>query len=712
MSKPTLNIKTRILVAIIVFEVVAYSTIQLFNNYIYRNQLLRMKDLQIHETIVASVAKVSSISRLMEQNVLDLAIAGEQLYYLKANQIIDQDALDARVKDLLVTNFSGFSEALGGGIWYEPYTISNDLLYYGPYAFRTGEHVEFSWDLNTPEYDYHNQDWYRIAPEKNWGREQNRFRPLFWTKPYFDDAASFALMMTADAIMLDEKRNPIGMSTVDWSLEELTSFLDSVKVTENAVPFFIHKNSGVFLSYPKDKSQVMKSASQFEWGANILQDPTIEKVGILHDIDIAQAPNHIYYYTTHNGFIFGSLIPISDLESQINKITNITLIAGFAIGAAFILLMMLIMRMLFSPFDKVLELIKNSVVRKEQDESQVEIRRIDYKERNEFTPIIATLNEVNKQVKAYMSEIVSSNAELQESKAEIKKLNEALERKVAMRTEQLELKTQEALNSLELLKNTQQQYIENEKHAALGRLVAGIAHEINTPLGIAVTASSTLDTVLHCLQSEMRQGRLKRSEFEQHCERLHECVDMLNTNLQRAADLVLSFKQVAVDQSTDQIRTFRLYDYLQKLGRSMQPKFSEHGHNINVECEDRTLEIRCNPVALTQVLTNILLNAETHGLANLEGGRVMVVAESLDEKVKLTVSDNGNGMAKQILDCIFDPFFTTTRNEGGTGLGLHIVYNLVVQQMGGKIKCESEEGNGTSFTIILPSNGKELALDS
>lgn len=395
-------------------------------------------------------------------------------------------------------------------------------------------------------------------------------------------------------------------------------------------------------------------------------------------------------------------MPVSDLESEVNTITSITLIAGGAIGASFILLMLLIMKVLFSPFDKVLNLIRNSVVKSEDDENQVVIRRIEYRAQNEFTPIVEALNDVNKQVKSYLSEIVENNAALQASKSEVNELNTALEAKVSLRTQQLEEKTKEALDSLSLLKSTQQQLIEHEKHASLGRLVTGVAHEINTPLGIAVTSASTLESVVKHLHEGFKNGQLKRSEFENYCEKLDNCAEILQTNLARVSNLVLSFKRISTDDIQEQDRSFELNHYLTSLVESLRTSFFRQNHTIQLINENEAVEVCCNQAVLTQVITHVVENAVAHGFSEKKSGEVLLSSTIENGWVKIRVNDNGKGMDNDTRYRVFDPFFTTTRGSGGTGLGLHIIYNLVVQKLQGNIECISEESRGATFIISFP----------
>ncbi|WDD99358.1 ATP-binding protein [Thalassomonas actiniarum] len=705
------NIKTRILVFVVFFELIAYSTIQLFNHYSYKNELLQLNNQAIEQTFAASIAKINNLTRLMERNVIDLAIAGENLFLLKKQQQLAMEVIEARVEDILVNNFSNFPEAIGGGIWYEPYIFDKAVRYFGPYAYQGRLKVEFSWELNTPEYDYHHQDWYTQASRHGWGREQKRVKPIFWTPPYYDDAGSYSLMMTVDAVMYDHEQKEIGLATVDWSLKELTGFLESVRVSVNSFPFLIHVQSEQFLSYPKAPGLVMQSARQLPWGRQVLADKQSGQFSTLASQVIDKVLYNIYFYRTQDGFIFGSLSPVSDMEQEVNNITTVTLLAGTAIGAGFIIMMIVLIRFLFSPFDKVLALIKHSITHKSHGEGVV-IKPIHYPQTNEFTPIIKALDDVYHQITAYMSEIVESNEQLSRSKKEVYQLNEALEDKVRLRTQQLAIKTEEALLSLEQLKSTQQQLIEQEKHAGLGRLVAGVAHEINTPLGIAVTAASNMEEGIHQVYHDLEAGKLSKSDFALSKQLLAENATLLLANLKRASNLIANFKQVAADQASDEFCCFNLANYINKIISSLSPKISHSHHNIRFECSKKDLEIYSIPGVLVQIITNIVDNALEHAFSTEQAGNITVNVSEAGENILLQITDDGIGMSGETAALIFDPFFTTSRKSGSCGLGMHIVYNLITQQLKGRIECRSAPGQGSSFLITLPKGSDSPSSSS
>ncbi len=687
------SIKTRILVFVVFFEIMAYGTIQLFNNYVYKNALLDQKAEVISQTIAASVAKINNISELMERNATSLAIAGEHFYQFKQQDKMTLADISSAAEQLLVSNFASYDQAIGGGIWYQPHVLDKQTKYFGPYAYREGKQVNFSWDLNTPEYDYLNQDWYRIAQVDS--LTQHFGSRIFWTEPYYDEAATYSLMMTVDAVMFDAQGKGIGMATVDWSLAELTEFLDSVKVSENAHPFFIYQGLGKFLSYPKAPGQVLKLATQFDWGKEVLADQRQNELLLLPDVLIDDELYNVYYFRTANGFVFGALMPLSDLMQSISTITTITLMAGGGIGLTFIILMILLMRLLFSPFDKVLALIKGSISHLPDDKQTVVIAQIDYYDNNEFTPIINALDDVYQQVTDYL-------AQISQSRQQIEALNAELEDKVMVRTQQLEQKTEEAVDALEQLKLTQQQLVEHEKHAALGRLVAGVAHEINTPLGISVTAASVVEKSCAEIFDEMLKGQLKRSQLVDKSTSISEGCKILNDNLQRASELIASFKLVAVGQSTEECHRFNLNEHLRQVINSLESKFSGKRHRVNLTGDD-SIELYSQPGALTQVLISLIDNALIHAFADFIIGTVTIETQRLENRrIEIKVSDNGKGMDTTVLDRIFDPFFTTNRQLGGNGLGMHVVFNLVTQSLNGAIFGDSKIGEGSSFVIILP----------
>jgi predicted ATPase/signal transduction histidine kinase/tRNA A-37 threonylcarbamoyl transferase component Bud32 len=276
--------------------------------------------------------------------------------------------------------------------------------------------------------------------------------------------------------------------------------------------------------------------------------------------------------------------------------------------------------------------------------------------------------------------------------------NENLEQLVQQRTAELS----QALTDLQ---TTQKQLVESEKMASLGGLVAGVAHEINTPVGIGITAASLLADKATEFFDIFKSGQMKRSQLEKFLDTAMQSSSMVLSNLNRAADLISSFKQVAVDRSTEEQRTFNLKQYLSEVLIPLRPKLKTTHHQVEIKGDD-ALFLNTYPGALSQIITNLVMNSLTHAYSLEDTGNLVFDFKLEGEQIVLVYSDDGKGIPQENLSKIFDPFFTTKRGQGGTGLGLHIVYNLVTQKLNGTIECESQVGVGTKFIIKLPGQLK------
>jgi len=251
------------------------------------------------------------------------------------------------------------------------------------------------------------------------------------------------------------------------------------------------------------------------------------------------------------------------------------------------------------------------------------------------------------------------------------------------------------------LQFAQGQLVQAEKLASLGGLVAGIAHEINTPVGIGVTAASHLEAEVRAMGRAMDAGSLTKSQFDRYLQVFVQSSDIILLNLRRASELIQSFKRVAVDQSSNERRRIHLRAYFEEVLVSLRPKMKATPHHIELQCP-ADLELDTIPGAWSQVLTNLVLNALSHAFEPNQPGCMRIVVERQGEGVQVRFSDDGRGIPADILPKVFDPFFTTRRGQGGTGLGLHIVFNIVHQTLGGTISVDSQPGVGTLFTMNLP----------
>jgi len=352
---------------------------------------------------------------------------------------------------------------------------------------------------------------------------------------------------------------------------------------------------------------------------------------------------------------------------------------------------------------------------------------IDGHEESELKTLETALNKM-------INKIVISVSELEELNKELEELNKELEKKVSERTislnntvKQLD-KDQQALkhevamrmekekallkgrlelqNSLNELKQMQDQLIESEKMASLGELVAGVAHEINTPVGLSLTGVSHFQFMLEQLEERYKKKDLEEHQFEKFISDAKEIAKSIHHSLDRAAGLVKSFKQVAVDQSHEVIRWFNVHDYVDEVMLSLVNKVKHTPIEVEVEC-DASIEINNYPGSLSQIITNFISNSLIHAYSKDQKGTIKLLFEKQDDQLCFIYSDDGKGQEKDIQAKMFNPFFTTNREQGGSGLGLNIVYNLVTQKMKGSINIDSKPDFGTTFTIIIPIDIKK-----
>jgi signal transduction histidine kinase len=269
--------------------------------------------------------------------------------------------------------------------------------------------------------------------------------------------------------------------------------------------------------------------------------------------------------------------------------------------------------------------------------------------------------------------------------------------KSVMLRENLRRRSEDLELSLENLTRAQNQLVEAEKMVALGELVAGIAHEINTPIGIGVTAISSIADASRSVQNALvaRDAQAVRRGIAT----IAEGTELASRNLHRAADLIASFKQISVDQSSLQIRRFRLSAYIDDIIKSLGSWLKRGQHQVELDCQP-DLEITCDPGAIAQIFTNLIQNSISYGFDTRQNGLIRIACRRSSAGVIIDYSDNGVGMSTETVEKIFLPFFTTRRGKGGSGLGMHIVYNLVTQNLAGTIRCESQPGQGVRFHMV------------
>lgn len=277
----------------------------------------------------------------------------------------------------------------------------------------------------------------------------------------------------------------------------------------------------------------------------------------------------------------------------------------------------------------------------------------------------------------------------------------ALEERLSARTNALKDSNHELLSTLEKLHEFQSQLVETEKMASLGDMVAGIAHEVNTPIGLGVTASSLLSDKLSEIKHAFENKTLKSSQLKKFLTDSNESVAIIFRNLERAAKLISSFKKVAVDQSSEENRIFNVNDLLNEVVVTLSAKLESNNVNLSVNCPEDFI-INSKPGPINQILINLILNSIHHAFEGKDNRNITIIVMNLSDQLHLNFTDNGNGIDDSIKEKIFDPFTTTKRGSGGSGLGMHLVYNLVTQALDGHIALEDHFSQGVTFDITFP----------
>ncbi|WP_024953991.1 sensor histidine kinase [Sulfurospirillum arcachonense] len=284
--------------------------------------------------------------------------------------------------------------------------------------------------------------------------------------------------------------------------------------------------------------------------------------------------------------------------------------------------------------------------------------------------------------------------------AQIEELNTTLEDKVNERTQELYEKNTTLKNTLEELHKTQKSLVESEKMAALGTLVSGIAHEINTPIGSSLTAITHFLDSVNKINELYKTDDLSQNEFENFLLSSKVLADSIYQNIKKSANLVESFKRISVEHSSSDYKNFNLYTYINDIVNTLKGKMKYH-QIIHVGIS-KLITLYGTPGAYYQIIINLLMNSLTHGFDETKSGKIRIKAYLKEKNLILIFKDNGKGISQEDLPKIFEPFFTTNRSYGGTGLGLNLIYNIVTTQLGGTITCKSELNHGTEFKIIVP----------
>jgi PAS domain S-box-containing protein len=293
-------------------------------------------------------------------------------------------------------------------------------------------------------------------------------------------------------------------------------------------------------------------------------------------------------------------------------------------------------------------------------------------------------------------EIIHQKDKIENQRDEIE-----MQRDIAInQKDEIEEKKDKLEDTIKELQLTQKKLVESEKMASLGNLVAGISHEINTPIGIGIAAITTLNTKVQNIETLFVDKKMKQTDLVAFISTAKDAARLIQTHLNRTGELVKSFKRISVDEMTEQIRDFNLNQYVSDVVKSLEPKTNEKEVELLIDFNGE-IDMRSFPGAFAQIFTHLIVNTVFHGFKDRVGGKITIRAKRVDNILRLTYQDDGVGMTAEVVEKVFNPFFTTNM-QAGNGLGMSIVYNVVTQKLKGDISCESVLGKGVTFTIECP----------
>jgi len=691
-----MGIKKRILLFVTLFGVGAGAVAIVLNQLMLKSSLITLQEKQVRTSVELGQYKINQLINEMEQASLDLALFASEMYQIKQDKY-SIDSTEQMMKSHLTSVFQRNENSIGGGIWFEPYLFKPDLRWFGPYVHKQGEDIVFTWDLSNAEYDYHNHDWYKIAFQNN----KKNDKTVYWSKPYYDDAGTEALMVTVTSPVLDTAGDKIGVATVDWAIHHLADVVESIEFTENASSFLINSVTKLYLSFPDAPQLHLQPVTKDHWGRKVLNAIADNKVDKLEQVEFNGQSGVVYFRLTKQNLVLGVFLPDSDYMGPINEYTRVNLLLSGVLLVIFLFGLAYTLNRLFSPLSDLIDEISASVSF-EGDSNHIRVKRINEKTVKELSPVIKMLNSVYDNINDYTLQIEKNNSVLLEQQKEINELNNYLEQKVSERTYELKQKNNKITQVLEELQETQNQLIEMEKNAALGQLVTGIAHEINTPVGVCVTATSVLSEQYLNIKKQLDAGTLTKDAMDDFLQSVDDVAEIMEFNLNRTKELIESFKQVSADQSVEQPRIFNLSDYMSLITHSLKLNLEQAAVNVEISSAKNIL-VDSYPGILSQIMSNLIMNSINHAFSG-EQQRLIIISikEENDNIIRITYTDNGKGMDKETAARVFEPFFTTRRGQGGIGLGMHITYNLITQKLKGSISVDSTPGEGTRFTLQIP----------
>jgi len=311
-------LKNRISIAMAIVLVATFSIFVFFGVLYFNSIYTEVKASEISNIVSTGVEKIDSLTKSMEQKASDLAVYGQIYYNMKRDTDIDN--ISDFVMSSLEDSFRVFPSAIGGGVWFDKFEFDSEEKYFGPYVYWDNGNVEHTWELNTGEYDYLNQEWYTFALPVDWDRNKKRDKEYFWTAPYFDDAATNSLVITVNAFIYNSNGKILGISTIDWGIQGMIQSLKDIKITENSNTFLVESNSKTIMTYTLDDDMVMKKTDEISWLDEVL-NRSQKTDDSKYEVTLNNIDYNIYYTRTDSGMLYGYILPVSDLLKAQRSLT-------------------------------------------------------------------------------------------------------------------------------------------------------------------------------------------------------------------------------------------------------------------------------------------------------------------------------------------------------------------------------------------------------
>ncbi|MBW1783329.1 MAG: methyl-accepting chemotaxis protein [Deltaproteobacteria bacterium] len=419
----TLRLKILLMVGIITLSSLLGCIVLIYNARDVGNSLRIETENHIKAIVGKNAERIESAMLLMERNATDLATAGEAFYAIHKDTKQD---ITEEIKEFLINNFEKLPKAIGGGLWYEPYVFFKEKKRFGPYVYRKNDRVSFTWDLNTESYDYHNQGWYLLAIPKDWDRSKKRPHTIYWTDPYFDEAATKALMITVDALMHDRHSKLIGISTVDFSLNDLKNLVTKMTVTPHSLPFAADVSSGLLISFPADPSKVLKNIADLGWGVKIEAVKGVPPGEVIVNLlTLHGKPFLLFYTVSKTGTALGILAPHEELYAHINELNRANLFTSFVVISVQVILYLLIalfmVRRICNPISKLTDVAQEIAAGDLMGASTslAAIERSNRSEKDETGRLLTAFQGMNKNLNALFGQVQSSGNQVTSSSTQI-----------------------------------------------------------------------------------------------------------------------------------------------------------------------------------------------------------------------------------------------------------------------------------------------------